>query len=99
LGVGSVFGLATLAVVSDRILKSLAAKHGGELKPEYRLPPMFIAAVTIPVGLFWYGWSAHAHLHYMMPIIGTMWVGIGMMCSMVSSLCIFSVPHTSSIHF
>jgi hypothetical protein len=25
----------------------------------------------VPIGLFWYGWSAEAHLHWIMPVIGT----------------------------
>lgn len=84
IGIGSVLGLAILAFAMDRILKVLAAKHGGEMKPEYRLPVMFLGGVSVPIGLFWYGWSAEANLHYMMPIVGTLFVGIGMICTFVS---------------
>lgn len=84
IGVGSIAGLAILGFASDRILQALAKKHGGELKPEYRLPPLFLGAAFLPIGLFWYGWSAHAHIHWIMPIMGTLWVGAGMMCVMVS---------------
>lgn len=76
-------GLAILGVASDRILKALATRNGGELKPEYRLPPLFLGALLLPIGLFWYGWSAKANIHWMMPIAGTLWVGAGMMCVMV----------------
>jgi len=30
----------------------------GELTPEWRLPPSFVAAFAIPICLFWFGWSA-----------------------------------------
>lgn len=32
----------------------------------------------IPIGLLWYGWSAWARVHYIMPIIGTGFVGCGL---------------------
>ncbi|KAL1957864.1 hypothetical protein VTO42DRAFT_5429 [Malbranchea cinnamomea] len=83
LGIGSIVGLSILGVASDRILQALAAKHGGEMKPEYRLPPLFVGSILLPVGLFWYGWSAKANVHWMMPIVGTVWVGAGMMCVMM----------------
>ena len=83
LGIGSILGLAILAVAMDRILKVLAEKHGGEMKPEYRLPVMFLGAIFVPIGLFWYGWSAKANLHYMMPITGTLFIGVGMICTFV----------------
>ena len=99
IGIGSIGGLAILGFASDRILKALAARHGGELKPEYRLPPLFLGSALLPIGLFWYGWSADANIHWMMPIVGTLWVGAGMMCVMVcrySTLIILHVLHTDS---
>lgn len=77
LGVGSIISVIFFAIVSDRLLKHLAAKSGGERKPEYRLPPLLISCVTIPIGLIWYGWSAEKRLHWIMPIIGTGFVGVG----------------------
>lgn len=38
--------------------------------PEFRIPSMFVGSLLIPVGLFWYGWSAQARLHWIMPDIG-----------------------------
>ncbi|KAH8816552.1 MFS transporter [Xylogone sp. PMI_703] len=75
LGVGSLIGVAIFAVASDRILRLKSAK--GEMKPEYRLPPMIPGGFLIPIGLFWYGWSAQAHTHWIVPILGTMVIGIG----------------------
>lgn len=30
-----------------------------------------------PVGLFWYGWSVTADTHWIVPIIGTSFIGFG----------------------
>lgn len=56
-GVGMMFGLAFLIAISDRTVKQLTAKNGGEYKPEYRLPPLIYSAWVLPVGLFIYGWT------------------------------------------
>jgi hypothetical protein len=77
-GVGFLFGQASFARLGDRVLKKCAKKFGaGELKPEYRLPLCCVGAVIIPVGLLWYGWSVVAHVHWVVPIIGTGLLGCG----------------------
>lgn len=49
----------------------------GELTPEWRLPPAFVGALCIPVCLFWFGWTSRVEIHWIVPIIGTAWFGIG----------------------
>lgn len=43
-GIGMFLGLFLIGGMSDRLLKSKAAKHGGGLKPEYRLIPLMWTA-------------------------------------------------------
>lgn len=76
IGVGMFIGLAIFGTLSDRILKAKAGS--GEMKPEYRLPVMFPGAVAIPIGLFLYGWTAQYGVHWIAPIIGTGFVGLGL---------------------
>ncbi|KUL83113.1 hypothetical protein ZTR_11012 [Talaromyces verruculosus] len=76
IGIGNFIGLGVFGLMSDRILKRLKSQTG-ESKPEHRLPPMFWGSIFIPVGLFWYGWTAEKHVHWIVPIIGTSCVGIG----------------------
>ena len=83
LGVGSFIGLLVFGSASDKILKMKAG--GGELKPEYRLLPLIFGAPLIPIGLFWYGWSVEAHVHWIVPIIGTAFFGMGLIATIVSS--------------
>jgi multidrug resistance protein len=80
IGCGSLFGLLIIGLVSDRILASLSAKTG-VMKPEYRLPPMAWGSPLIPMGLFWYGWSADKNVHWIVPIIGTSLVGMGLLAT------------------
>ncbi|KAK4898902.1 hypothetical protein LTR27_003633 [Elasticomyces elasticus] len=81
-GVGNLLGLAILGKVSDPIMKYLANKHnGGVLKPEYRLPMLMYAGPFIPCGLFIYGWTAQYKVHWIVPILGTLFVGIGLIAA------------------
>lgn len=48
IGVGSVLGVVIFGLFSDRILK--AKSKSGEMKAEYRLPPMIPGSFFIPIG-------------------------------------------------
>lgn len=77
-GVGQFAGLFVFGLVSDAMMRKLTTRNGGEMKPEYRLPPMLPGAAMIPVGLLIYGWSAQYHVFWFVPIIGTFLIGFGM---------------------
>lgn len=85
MGVGCIIGVVSIGATSDRIFKYLSKKHGAE-KPEFRLPIMVFSSLFVPIGLFWYGWSAQAHTYFLVPIIGTTFVAFGMMSVIVRSL-------------
>ncbi|KAF2627054.1 MFS general substrate transporter [Macroventuria anomochaeta] len=46
--------------------------------PEFRVPPMLIAGILCPIGLFIYSWTAQAGAHWIAPNIGCVIVAIGM---------------------
>ena len=48
IGVGSLVGVVGFGIASDRIMKTLS--KGGEMKAEYRLPPMIPGSFCIPIG-------------------------------------------------
>lgn len=85
-GIGSFFGLALCGALSDRLVVALTKRNGGTPKPEYRLPTMFVGALILPIGLFLYGWTADKKVQWMVPIIGTGFVGAGLFCAFVSHL-------------
>lgn len=63
IGIGSLLGVIIFGIASDKILKYKSAK--GEMKPEYRLPPMIPGSFLIPMGCK----SSHAtirHRSYML---------------------------------
>ncbi|KAG9221707.1 hypothetical protein CCMSSC00406_0005620 [Pleurotus cornucopiae] len=81
LGLGIGFFIATLfgAKFADQVYHKLSEKNGGKGKPEMRIPALFFGSFFVPIGLFWYGWSAEAKIHWIMPIIGSGIFGFGMM--------------------
>ncbi|KAL4251166.1 MFS transporter superfamily protein [Abortiporus biennis] len=83
IGLGLGFLISTFfgGIVGDRIYIKLATRNGGKGKPEFRIPALVIGSIFPPIGLFWYGWSAQAQLHWIMPIIGTAIFGFGMMAT------------------
>lgn len=79
LGIGMLIGLFVIGASSDRVMKMLAKKHSnGVIKPEYRLPMLMYSGPFIPAGLFLYGWAAEYKLHWAVPLLGTLFIGIGM---------------------
>lgn len=84
LGIGMLSGVLTFTKMSDRILKKRKAKNGKN-KPEDRLPLMALLSPAIPIGLFWYGWSAEEKVHWIVPILGTVLIGFGIVFILVSN--------------
>ncbi|TVY78381.1 Efflux pump atB [Lachnellula suecica] len=55
-------------------------KNGGKSfkpDPEFRLPPAIAGAPLIPIGLFWFGWTSYRSVHWIVPIIGSVFFGAG----------------------
>ncbi|KAI9835397.1 MAG: hypothetical protein M1819_002315 [Sarea resinae] len=70
LGLGFFLGTQICAPINDRIYRRLKKRNNGVGRPEFRVPLMFPGSALVPIGLFWYGWSAQAHVHWIMPNIG-----------------------------
>ncbi|EFX05359.1 bicyclomycin resistance protein [Grosmannia clavigera kw1407] len=77
LGVGSMGGMIYFSAISDRYIKSQSLKEGQGMKPEYRLKPLPVGAILLPIGFFIYGWTAEYHKHWIAPIIGMVVIGFG----------------------
>ena len=81
-------GLGLMGTLSDRAIKAVQAR-GETPKPEHRIPMRLTVpgSLCIPVGLFIYGWTAYYKVHWIVPIIGTFFVGLGIMAVFVSHTC------------
>jgi hypothetical protein len=64
----------------QRLIRNYRAKTGSEsadFLPEFRLPPAILGAPLITIGLFWFGWSSYPDVHWIMPVIGSAFFGLG----------------------
>jgi len=84
-GIGFIVGLILVGATNDRMVNHLTKKYGVR-KPEYRMRVMMFFTPLVAIGMFWYGWSAEEKTHWIVPILGTVPIGIGMIGFFVS-LC------------
>ena len=79
---GLMAGMA-IGIMTDpywaRNYRRLVAKAGGTSQPEFRLPPAIAGAVLIPIGLFWFAWTARPEIHWMVSIVGSGVFSMGML--------------------
>ncbi|RMZ78217.1 hypothetical protein DV738_g4024, partial [Chaetothyriales sp. CBS 135597] len=83
IGIGCIIALLLFGGTSDWVTKTMTEKTG---KPslEYRLLPLIPGSLFVPIGLFVYGWSAEYGVHWIVPIIGTAFVGMGMLATFMA---------------
>ncbi|KAF2869934.1 major facilitator superfamily domain-containing protein [Massariosphaeria phaeospora] len=79
LGLGSFMGVIFVARTSDATIIRLTKRNNGVYEPEFRLPTCVFFGIFIPISFFWYGWAAHNQVHWIVPIIGLMPFGLGLM--------------------
>lgn len=53
--------------LADNYYNKKCAGNGGQGLPEFRLPVLTLGACIVPVGLFIYGWTARASVHWIVP--------------------------------
>ncbi|PLB34910.1 MFS transporter [Aspergillus candidus] len=72
--------IATLYSIPDnKRYQNTQKRHGGFAPPEARLPPVMLAAVTIPIGLFWFAWTNSPSIHWIASVAGGAPFGFGVL--------------------
>ena len=80
LAIGYFLGSQISARFNNWLYRRLKKKNNGVGKPEFRIPVMLPCTVLLPIGLFWFGWSAEARVHWIMPDIGATLAAGAMIC-------------------
>ncbi|KAI6005602.1 major facilitator superfamily domain-containing protein [Pisolithus albus] len=64
----------------EALQHTIQVESGGklEIEPEARLPGVLLASLLTPIGLFWFTFSANPDVHYYLPIIASVPIGMGM---------------------
>jgi MFS family permease len=74
IALGSTLSTQTGGRFMDFIYARLHARQpeGAPALPEFRVPILLIGGLLLPAGLFWLGWSAQGHVHWIMVDIGAL---------------------------
>lgn len=78
IGLGFFLGLGVVGKTNDKTVTKLTAANGGVFEPEMRLAACGLFALFVPISFFWYGWSVDKQAHWIVPIVGLLPFGFGM---------------------
>nr|XP_036579807.1 major facilitator superfamily transporter [Colletotrichum truncatum]KAF6787487.1 major facilitator superfamily transporter [Colletotrichum truncatum] len=85
--VGCVLGTLTILVCNVLLYLPQTKKYPPHrTPPEHRLYPAMIGSLGLPLGLFWFGWTARADISWASPVIAIIPFAWGNMCLFVSTI-------------
>ncbi|USW59394.1 Putative sugar transporter, major facilitator superfamily, MFS transporter superfamily [Septoria linicola] len=74
--VGMLLGVSCDPLWRRRYIR-LVEQNNGISEPEFRLPPTILGAIIVPISLFGFGWTTYSHVHWIVPIIFSVFFGLG----------------------
>lgn len=77
IAVGYCIGTQLCASINSRLYTRFQRRNDDVGRPEFRLPLMIPFSLLVPCGLFFYGWSAQYHTHWIFPNIAIAIVASG----------------------
>ncbi|EQB57074.1 major facilitator superfamily transporter [Colletotrichum gloeosporioides Cg-14] len=87
IAVGCVLGAATVLLCNALLYLPQTKRHPPHrTPPEYRLYPAMIGSLGMPLGLFWFGWTARADVSWASPVVAIMPFAWGNICLFVSTI-------------
>lgn len=85
IAVGMIFAVG-YAMLDNLRYSRLAKATDGLVAPEARLPGAIIGSCLLPVGLFWFAWTDGNNVHWIVPIIGSVFFATGLVLVFLSLL-------------
>ena len=85
IGLGCCISVATTILVNRtwyhaEYMKSHGEGRLGVVAPEHRLYVAMMGSFGLPIGLFWFAWTARANIHWICPILATVPFAWGNLC-------------------
>jgi Na+/proline symporter len=89
IGLGVLLAAITGVIIDRKIYQvqhhKAIAKGNAHARPEHRLYNAMIGSFGIPVGLFWFGWTADRGVHWAVPCVAAVPFAWGNLCLFVST--------------
>ncbi|KAK9364298.1 major facilitator superfamily domain-containing protein [Lipomyces starkeyi] len=83
LGTGLMSALLTVGSTNDKLVLYLTERNNGVRMPEFRLRPLLLSCILIPVAMMWYGWAVQRRAHWFAVVASMFPLGFGMVSSML----------------
>ncbi|KAF7359520.1 Efflux pump FUBT [Mycena sanguinolenta] len=77
IGIGITLGLASTPLQNRVYWRAMEQSETGALRPKPRLHQAMVGGVLVPIGLFWFAFTASPSVHWIVPIIGSGFFGMG----------------------
>ncbi|CAL1704107.1 unnamed protein product [Somion occarium] len=76
-GAGVVIGSALTPIQNRLYWRAMDRSPEGKAPPEARLYLPMFSAIVLPIGLFWFAWTTDLPVHYIVPILAGIPIGLG----------------------
>jgi MFS transporter, DHA1 family, multidrug resistance protein len=83
--VGVIIGAAIVSYATRTRFNRKLQKHG-KVIPEERLPPMMLGGVLLPIGLFWFAWTADPNISWVPQVLAGIPIGAGVLMIFMQGL-------------
>ncbi|RGP59015.1 hypothetical protein FSPOR_11637 [Fusarium sporotrichioides] len=85
--IGCLLGLVTVILCDVLLYRKQASKYPPhQIPPEHRLYPSLIGSIGLPIGLFWFGWTARPGVSWASPAAAMIVFAWGNLCVFVSTM-------------
>ncbi|TFY71750.1 hypothetical protein EVG20_g1245 [Dentipellis fragilis] len=76
IGVGVILGTALSPVQNRLYWRAMRESPSGHAPPEARLYLAIVGGISLPVGLFWFAWTTNPSIHWIVPILAGIPIGL-----------------------
>ena len=95
--VGCMLGVMTIIAIDKLVYRKYYVRALGNVQkeivaPEYRLYSAMLGSLGLPIGLFWFGWSARKDVHWISPVLAGTPFAWGNLCVFVSYTQVSTFP-------
>lgn len=104
IGMGCILAVPTTLALDSFIYQKQHSRYVaddvhpiGVVPPEQRLYGAMLGSIGIPIGLFWFGWSARHETNYIVPVLALIPFAWGNLCIFISAI-LYMVDTYKALH-
>lgn len=84
--IGFLFAVLTFGYFEATLYRKAFVETDGKPAPENRLYSALVGSFMLPIGLFWFAWSPHKHVHWIVPVLAGVPFGWGCLAIFLSAI-------------